>query len=64
MDDNDEKNITFAVAFKTSDGKYTVYDINGKTIKTLTPRQWKLYQKSFSNPKSISDFTYAEIETL
>ena len=64
LETTDEKNITFAVAFKTSDGKYTVYDINGKTIKTLTPRQWKLYQKSFSNPKSISDFTYAEIETL
>ncbi|MBQ8751114.1 MAG: hypothetical protein IJZ30_05720 [Alphaproteobacteria bacterium] len=64
LETTDEKNITFAVAFMTSDGKYTVYDINGKTFKTLTPRQWKFYQKSFLTSESISDFTYAEIETL
>ena len=64
LETTDEKNITFAVAFMTSDGKYSILDINGKTIKTLTPRQWKFYQKSFLTSESISDFTYAEIETL
>ena len=64
LETTDDMKATFAVVYLTSAGNYSMHDVNGKIIKTLTPRQWKHYQKSFLNPKSISDFTYAEIENL
>lgn len=64
LETTDDMKTTFAVAYLTTSGKYSILDINGKTIKTLTPRQWKFYQKSFLTSESISDFTYVAIDSL
>lgn len=59
----DEK-ATCTIALPNSNNGYVIYDVEGKQFETVSPEIWKFYQKSFLTSESISDFTYAEIETL